>query len=200
MTRLRSLALVSLCALAACDAVPEDSKAIRSRYRGHYAGECFAWVTSAVSGREYCSSPALPWSTAAAYEAAVTKVDDAAFAGFDGKTADEKLAVLMAEGKSGYANNCASCHGAEAAGNGTLYPPLAGDPLANGGSVDEHLGVVLKGLSGKEINGVAYTGAMTPWGHLTDNQIAAIVTFERNSWGNAGGVVEPSQVAAARGK
>lgn len=200
MNVLRPLALVGLVTLVACDAVPEDSKSIRARYQGHYAGQCFAWVKSHVSGRAYCSSPALPWSTAAAYEAAITKVDDAAFAGFDGKTPDEKLAVLMAEGKSGYANNCASCHGAEATGNGELYPPLANDPVANGGSVDEHVTTVLKGLSGKTINGVAYTGAMTPFGHLTDNQIAAIITFERNSWGNAGGVVEPAQVTALRGK
>lgn len=198
MNALRTLAPLALFALAACDAVPEDTKAVRYRYRGHYAGECFAWVKSHVSGREYCASPALGWSTDAAYAAAITKVDDAAFAGFDAKTPEEKQALLMAEGKSGYANNCASCHGAEATGNAELYPPLANDPVANGGSVDEHIAIVLKGLSGKTINGVAYTGAMTPFGHLTDNQIAAIITFERNSWGNAGGVVEPAQVAAAR--
>ncbi len=200
MTRLRSLVPFALLGLLACDAVPEDSKQVRARYRGHYAGECFSWVKSTVSGREYCASPNLGFTTAAAYAAAVTKVDDAAFVGFETKSAEEKLAVLMAEGKSGYANNCASCHGAEGTGNAELYPPLANDPVANGGNVDEHIGVVLKGLSGKPINGVAYAGTMTPFGHLTDNQIAAIITFERNSWGNAGGTVEPAQVKAVRGQ
>ncbi len=198
MNALRMLVPVTLFAIA-CDAIPEDPLAVRARYRGHYGGPCNAWATSTMSGREYCASPSVGFNTDPAFAAAITKVDDAAFVGFDAKTPDEKQTLLMTEGKAAYANNCQSCHGAEATGNGTLYPPLANNPVANGGSVDEHLATVLKGLSGKAIGGVSYTGAMTPFGHLTDNQLAAIVTYERNSWGNAGGMVEPSAVKAARG-
>ena len=187
--------------LAACDAIPEDKQVLRDRYSGHYTGPCNAWVTSPVSGHTYCSSPTLGFSTADAYAAAAPKkADDGAFAGFDGKTPDEKKALLMAEGEKAYAANCAACHQPDGKGSGTNFPPLAGDPVANGGPVEQHVKVVLNGLSGQPINGVTYLGAMTPFGNLTDNQIAAIITFERNSWGNNGGVVEPAQVAALRGQ
>lgn len=188
--------------LVACDAKPEDSQEIRDRYAGHYMGPCNAWVYSPVSGEKYCSSPALPYSTAAAYEAAKPKkADDSAFAGFDSKSADEKKALLVAEGEKVYGAQCAACHQPTGQGLAPTFPPLANDPVVNGGSVDDHIHTVLNGLSGKTINGVAYTGAMVPFGTtLSDNQIAAVITFERNSWGNNGGVVEPSQVAAGRGK
>ncbi|MSQ01975.1 MAG: c-type cytochrome [Myxococcales bacterium] len=197
MNALRIVAPLMLFAVA-CDAIPEDPLVVRERYRGHYGGPCNAWAISTQSGREYCASPSVGFTTDPAFAAAITKVDDAAFVGFDTKTPEEKQVLLMSEGKAAYTNNCQSCHGADATGNGTLYPALANDPLVNGGSVDEHLATVLKGLSGKVIGGVAYTGAMTPFGHLTDNQLAAIVTYERNSWGNVGGVVEPAAVKAAR--
>lgn len=80
-----------------------------------------------------------------------------------------------------------------------MYPPLVNDAVVNNADPAEQIATVLKGLSGKEIGGVAYTGAMNAFGHLTDNQIAAVATYERNTWGHDAGMVEPSQVKAARG-
>lgn len=183
-----------------CDAKPEDKQAIRDRYEGHYTGPCNAWAVSPATGRTYCSSPKLGFSTEAAYAAAAPKkADDSAFAGFDAKSPDEKKALLVAEGEKVYGANCAACHQATGMGLPPSFPPLANDPVVNGGPVDEQIHTVLNGLNGKVINGVAYAGAMSPFAAtLTDNQIAAVITFERNSWGNNGGIVEPAQVLAQR--
>jgi mono/diheme cytochrome c family protein len=198
MNVLRPLLPLSLLGLFACEAVPEDSTFGQDRYQGHYAPDCPSWVKSPVSGRMYCSSPSKGYDTSPAYAAAKPVVNDSAYEGFDSKSPDEKKALLIAQGEKVYANNCAACHQAGGTGSGTSFPPLSGDPVVNGGPVDEQIHTVLHGLSGKVINGVAYTGAMTPFATLTDNQIAAVITYERNSWGNDGGVVEPAQVKAAR--
>lgn len=186
--------------LVACDAVPLDSPEIRARYDGHYTGVCNSWVKSLVSGKLYCSSPSVGFSTEAAYAAAVPgQVDESMYAGFDTKTLEEKQTLLVAEGEKIYGANCVACHGATGAGLPPTFPPLAGDPVANGGSADEHIDIVLNGLSGKPINGVTYAGVMTPFSaQLSDNQIAAVISYERLSWGNTGSIVEPSQVAARR--
>lgn len=190
----------SLLFLAACDPVPEDSAQIRDRYLGHWTSACNSWVTSPVSGRVYCSSPWIPFSNEAAYAAVMpAKSDDSAYAGFDTKTPEEKKTLLIAQGEKVYSGNCQACHQAGGTGVAGSFPPLAGDPVANGGPVEEHILTVLNGLNGKAIGGVTYSGAMSPWrGALNDNQIAAVITYERNSWGNNGGIVEPSQVAALR--
>jgi mono/diheme cytochrome c family protein len=203
MMATRHALLLPFLLLAACDKPPEeDSSEIRARYKGRYTGPCNSWVTSPNTQQVYCASPALTFSTEAAYAAAAPKkADDSAYVGFDTKTPDEKLALLKAEGEKVYQAQCSACHGAAGAGVAGSFPPLAADPVANGGSTEEHITIVLKGLSGKTINGVAYTAAMTPFaGVLTDNQIAAVITHERTSWGNNGGMVEPAQVAAIRGK
>lgn len=187
-------------ALVACDAIPADAPEIRARYDGHYTGVCNSWVKSPVSGHLYCSSPSVGFSTDAAYAAAIPgKADESMFDGFDAKSPEEKRALLVAEGEKVYGVNCVACHGVAGAGLPPTFPPLAGDPVANGGASDDHIDIVLNGLSGKEINGVAYAGVMTPFSaQLSDNQIAAVISYERVSWGNAGAIVEPSQVAARR--
>lgn len=186
--------------LVACDAIPQDAPEIRARYQGHYTGVCNSWVESPVSGKIYCSSPAVGFSTEAAYAAAAPgKVDESMYEGFDAKSPEEKQSLLVAEGEKVFGANCVACHGATGAGLPPTFPPLAGDPVANGGSADEHIDTVLNGLSGKPINGVTYAGVMTPFSaQLSDNQIAAVISYERLSWGNAGGIVEPAQVAARR--
>ncbi len=178
-----------------------DSDEVAARYQGKWQGECSAWVKSPFTGNLYCSSPAVGFSTQAAYDALKPSgAPDPAFDGFDTKSPDDKKAVLMAAGEKVYGGNCLACHGPEGKGTTGVFPPLAADPVANGGDVAVHLKTVLNGMSGVAIGGVSYATAMPPWAQLTDQQIASVVTFERNSWGNAGGVVEPAQVKDARGK
>jgi len=94
-------------------------------------------------------------------------------------------ADVMATGQRGYTQNCASCHGAE--GGGGAGPTLAGNPV-----VQSTLGTVQMIITG-------YLGhGMPPFGHLSDEVIAGISTYVRNSWGNAFGEVEQATVASIR--
>jgi cytochrome c oxidase subunit 2 len=99
------------------------------------------------------------------------------------------MATAMAKGKQVYAQNCASCHMPDGTGNTEIGAPgFAKSAIANG-PVAAHIQRVLKGK-----------GVMPAWGNmLNDMDIAAVITFERNSFGNhKGDVVKPSDVAAAR--
>ena len=98
---------------------------------------------------------------------------------------------LMAAGEKAYGAYCGACHGANGEGNAAMVvKPLKGSPVAKGPR-DAHLAMVLKGST---INPM-----MASWKQLSDDELAAIITFERNAWGNAtGDVVQPADVAAAR--
>jgi cytochrome c oxidase cbb3-type subunit 2 len=103
-----------------------------------------------------------------------------------------------AAGAQIFATRCASCHQATGTGVPGAFPPLAGDSVVNG-PASAQIDVVLNGLHGKSIKGVAYAAAMPAWGAvMTDADIAAVVTYERSSWGNHGSSVTASDVAAGR--
>ena len=92
---------------------------------------------------------------------------------------------LKAEGEKVYAANCVACHQANGKGLPGTFPPLEGSKLANGPKAD-HINIVMNGKTGT---------AMAAFKHLSDVQIASVVTYERNSWGNkAGDVVQPSEI------
>ncbi|KZZ29658.1 cytochrome oxidase [Oleiphilus sp. HI0081] len=97
---------------------------------------------------------------------------------------------LMARGESLYNTNCGACHQVDGSGVPPAFPALAGSEIAKGDPA-KHLEVVIKGVSGT---------AMAAWGaQLNDLEVAAIVTYERNAWGNnTGDVVQPADVKAAR--
>jgi len=98
-------------------------------------------------------------------------------------------ADLMARGEKVYAQ-CAACHGATGTGIPGVFPALKGSKIATG-PVNGHIGIVLKGKPGTAMQ--AYAGQMN------DADIAAVVTYERNAFGNnAGDVVQPSAVKALR--
>jgi len=96
---------------------------------------------------------------------------------------------LMEKGKTVYASTCAACHGANGEGVGP-FPKMTGSKVVTG-PLAAHLNIVMKGKPGTAMAAFA--------GQLNDADIAAVVTFERNAFGNkAGDVVQPSQVKAAR--
>ncbi len=105
---------------------------------------------------------------------------------------------LMAKGEQVYTANCASCHQANGEGMAGTFPPIAGAEQANG-PAEDHIKIVLNGLSGPiKVKGQEYNGAMPPFSQLSDEDIAAVITYERGSWGNTGGAVTPEQVKALR--
>lgn len=96
---------------------------------------------------------------------------------------------LMARGEKVYAQ-CAACHGVTGAGIPGVFPALKGGKITTG-PVNGHIGMVLKGKPGTAMQAFA--------GQLNDADIAAVVTFERNAFGNnTGDVVHPSAVKALR--
>jgi len=93
-----------------------------------------------------------------------------------------------ADGAAIYAANCASCHGANGEGMGQVFPALAGnDKLADANFV---IDVVLNGRPGTSMPAFG--------GQLSDEEVAAVVNYIRNSWGNAYGTVTAGQVSAIR--
>ncbi len=103
------------------------------------------------------------------------------------------------KGAALFADNCASCHGAEGKGVPGTFPPLAGDPVVNAANPTAHIGAVLHGLSGKVINGQKYEAQMPAFAdQLSDQQIADIIDHERSSWGNRGALISAADVVAAR--
>lgn len=96
--------------------------------------------------------------------------------------------------------NCAACHQVNGKGIPGSIPPLAGSALANSEDVTKPIRIVLHGFRGAIVrNGVKYNGVMQPWASVfTDEQIAAILTHVRTSWGNKGGEVKPEDVARVR--
>ena len=96
----------------------------------------------------------------------------------------------MAKGETVYANNCAGCHQAGGEGIEGAFPALKDSKIAKGALAD-HMKIVLHGKEGTAM--AAYAS------QLTDSELATVITYERNAWGNStGDVVQPTQVKAAR--
>gem|GEM_PF-108169 len=104
----------------------------------------------------------------------------------------------LSRGAALYQQHCALCHRPDGQGVEDLYPPLAGTNWVTG-SKDRLINVLLRGLSEPiEVNGKTYEEAMAPYAHLPDEELAAILSFIRQSWGNEAGAVLPAEVREER--
>lgn len=137
---------------------------------------------------------------------ACAKEEPAAPAPSEGKTVATDAAQVvnrtieeqMARGKTLYSAHCAACHQASGQGLAGAFPPLAESDYLGGGAAAA-IDVVINGLKGPiTVNGVEYNAVMPNLSYLSDTEVADIVTYVMNSWGNPGGVASPSEVAAAR--
>ncbi|HSH96911.1 MAG TPA: cytochrome c oxidase subunit II [Methyloradius sp.] len=122
------------------------------------------------------------------------------------------LDELKTHGEKVYSSRCAACHQANGQGIAGMFPPLIdGAPFSAGpevtkplaergfwkdgkvvlGSRERHLDILMNGISGT---------AMQPIGaQLSDLEVAAVVSYERNNWGNkTGDAIQPAEVAALR--
>jgi cytochrome c oxidase subunit 2 len=95
------------------------------------------------------------------------------------------LAELMVRGEEVYKASCAACHQFEGQGIPGIFPALAGSPLMSGDSA-EHIDAVVHGRSGTAMQAFAE--------QLSTVDLAAVITYERNAWGNQGGVVTVQQI------
>ena len=102
-------------------------------------------------------------------------------------------------GKAAYLANCAACHQPEGVGMAGAFPPLAGSDFLKNNDKQKVLASILKGITGEiTVNGQKFNGVMPAMSHLTDADVANIVTFIYASWGNPGGAIGHKDVAAAR--
>jgi len=100
------------------------------------------------------------------------------------------MAELMARGDAVYTQTCAACHQANGKGLPPAFPAVDGSKVATGPK-EGHLNIVFNGKPGS---------AMAAFGkQLSDSEIAAVVTYQRNAWGNkVGDLVQPGEVRALR--
>ena len=106
-------------------------------------------------------------------------------------------AALLASGKSVYAQNCLTCHMADGLGVDGMNPPLVKTDYVLGDKT-RLTTVLLNGLKGVEIGGEQYHGVMPAQATLTDVQIAAVLTYVRNAFGNKASAVSVAEVKAVR--
>lgn len=160
---------------------------------GIYRGQCkelcgkghgfMPVVVSAVSEEEFKK-----WTDTKKAELA------AASAGADKEWAKDDL---VTHGKEVYEKNCAVCHQPDGKGVPPAFPALAGSKIVNGPIFDKDGKLIVDSHLDRVFNG---KNVMPPWkGVLNDVDIAAVVTYERNSFGNTmGDLVQPAQVKALR--
>jgi mono/diheme cytochrome c family protein len=107
--------------------------------------------------------------------------------------------LLMALGKTVYDARCASCHGPTGAGMPPQYPPLAGNQSIQMESAVNPIRMVLNGGFAPATSGNPRPYGMPPFAQiLSDDEVAAVVTYIRSSWGNRGTPVSASQANALR--
>ena len=97
---------------------------------------------------------------------------------------------LMAQGQKVYSSTCASCHGVTGGGIPGVFPAMTASPITTG-DINAHIDIVLNGKAGT---------AMQAFGkQLSDSDLAAVITYERNALGNSvGDQVQPSTIKSAR--
>jgi len=124
--------------------------------------------------------------------AAVTQATAAAKAGK--LTKDDQIKA----GQQLFTGTCSVCHQANGEGLAGVFPPLAKSDLI-AADPKRAVKILLHGLNGKvTVNGKEYNSVMPPMSQLNDDEVANIVTYVLNSWGNPGGSVSAEEVAKER--
>ena len=162
----------------------------KAEHTGTYRGYC-----SELCGKEHAFMPiVVKVVTDAEYKSWVDgkKKEMAALA--DDPTKTWTIDELKTRGEKVYTANCVVCHQATGKGVPNAFAPLDGSAVVNGAKA-EQIHILLNGQkSGK------YPAEMPAWKQLSDTDIAAVITYTRNSWSNkaAENIVQPAEVMAAR--
>jgi cytochrome c oxidase subunit II len=123
------------------------------------------------------------------YSAWVAEQQKAMAAAADDPSKVWELADLVKRGESVYAANCVACHQANGKGAGPIKP-LDGSAVVLDTDNSKMIAVLLHGQN---------NGAMPAWSQLSDTELAAVMTYAKNSWSNKTDlIVQPADVVAAR--
>jgi len=153
----------------------------RSEKVGDFYGQCYE-----LCGKEHAYMPIhVKVLSAQDYAAWVGDQQKKMAAAQDDPNKVWAMADIMARGEKVFAANCLACHGAQ--GQGGVGKPLAGSAIVQDADKNKQLQIVLNGKN-----------AMPAWkGKLSDTDIAAVVTYTKNSWSNkTGQLVQPADVLA----
>ncbi len=157
----------------------------RAEQTGDFYGQC-----AELCGKEHAYMPIhVKVVTAEEYSAWVGEKQKAMAAAADDPSKVWVLADLVKRGESVYAANCAACHQASGKGAGPIKA-LDGSALV----VDADKGKIINVLLNGQNN-----GAMPAWKQLSDTELAAVMTYAKNTWSNrTQQIVQPAEVQAAR--
>ena len=170
------------------DAIPGyiNEMWFRVQEAGTYRGQC-----AELCGKDHGFMPiVVHGKNAAAYKdwVAQRQTDAAERAIASAKKWD--IQALIAKGEAVYNSNCASCHMMDGQGLDKTFPAIKGSEVVTG-PIENHLNLVVNGKPG--------TAMAAFGGQLDDVELAAVITYQRNAFGNeAGDLVQPSTVSAAR--
>jgi cytochrome c oxidase subunit II len=156
---------------------------------GTYRGQC-----AELCGKDHGFMPivvkAVPKAEYKAWVAAQKKVEeDAAKLAASALLKDWSKEELVAQGEQVYNNICATCHKKDGAGDKAAgYPAIGGSKVATG-PADAHIALVLDGKAGTQ---------MASFASLSNTDLAAVLTYQRNAFGNSGTAIQPKAVNDAR--
>jgi glucose/arabinose dehydrogenase/mono/diheme cytochrome c family protein len=112
------------------------------------------------------------------------------------------MSGMLTEGARLYNTYCVNCHQKNGKGDGNLFPPLSGSEWVTGGKYmqkEQAIRVMLNGLEGPiKVKNVPYNSVMPKHSFLTDDQIAKVLTYIRNNFGNNSSLVTASEVKKVR--
>ncbi len=157
----------------------------KAEKEGDFYGQC-----AELCGKEHAYMPIhVKVVSAEAYTQWVTEQKKILAAKADDPSKVWELPALLARGEKVYNTNCAACHKADGKGAGPIKP-LDGAAVVLS---DEKLKQIMVLLNGQNQN------TMPSWKQLSDTELAAVITYTKNSWSNkTGQLVQPAEVLAAR--
>ncbi len=107
--------------------------------------------------------------------------------------------IQIQKGKAVYLQTCFVCHQPDGQGVAGQIPPLAKSDFLENLSKEDYIKGVLVGRTGEMVvNGKTYNGTMIPLNYLSDEQVANVLTYVRNSFGNNGDPISPQEVSRVR--
>ena len=170
------------------DAIPGfiNEAWVRVEKPGIYRGQC-----AELCGKDHGFMPVVvEVKSAADYESWLAEIRNQALETAKAAEKSWSLAELMEQGEAVYAKSCLACHQANGEGIPGVFPALKNSPVALG-DMAAHIDIVM--------NGKSATSMQAFRDQLNAVELAAVITYERNAWGNkTGEIVAPEQISALK--